>query len=442
MSQSPRRHRTTSEGIHLAAMAGSVDLVQRCFTGPETRADRIMLSPDWPESLDTLAFPIRYRDHRPHLRDRRHECGHQRRSTQTSRRSKSNVCGRAQRLLPAYTVRFPRPTAQMKTRYKPPVGLLPVRVTFGPGSVRAAVGGWHLWRCVRPYTRPPECSTDKGATRCDRSRRAPEGGREGRYRTPNWGREEPTAPGTLAALESLRPLGSNRHKPSAPIASCAACRSGPAVSGNDTGRSRPRMTCGSGATRGQIMSKSGYVRFFEEIGIEDVPLVGGKNASLGEMFQKLSEPGRPHPARVRHHRRGLSPHVGQGRRLGPSARRARRHRPRRRRRAGAQRPSAPGRSSTAPGSPTTWPPRFWLPTASFSRSTARMSASPSGARRPPRTCRRRASPASRIRISTSRATRVCSTRAAVASPACSPIARSTTASTRASTTSRSRCRSA
>ncbi|RMG58551.1 MAG: phosphoenolpyruvate synthase [Gammaproteobacteria bacterium] len=30
-----------------------------------------------------------------------------------------------------------------------------------------------------------------------------------------------------------------------------------------------------------------YIRFFEEIGIEDVPLVGGKNASLGEMYQKL-----------------------------------------------------------------------------------------------------------------------------------------------------------
>ena len=36
------------------------------------------------------------------------------------------------------------------------------------------------------------------------------------------------------------------------------------------------------------MGTSTYVRFFEEIGIEDVPLVGGKNASLGEMFQKLS----------------------------------------------------------------------------------------------------------------------------------------------------------
>jgi pyruvate, water dikinase len=34
-----------------------------------------------------------------------------------------------------------------------------------------------------------------------------------------------------------------------------------------------------------------YVRFFEEFGIEDVPLVGGKNASLGEMYRKLSGEG-------------------------------------------------------------------------------------------------------------------------------------------------------
>lgn len=34
-----------------------------------------------------------------------------------------------------------------------------------------------------------------------------------------------------------------------------------------------------------------YIRFFEELGIEDVPLVGGKNASLGEMYKKLSEQG-------------------------------------------------------------------------------------------------------------------------------------------------------
>jgi pyruvate, water dikinase len=39
------------------------------------------------------------------------------------------------------------------------------------------------------------------------------------------------------------------------------------------------------------MSELTYVRFFEEIGIDDVPLVGGKNASLGEMYRELSGEG-------------------------------------------------------------------------------------------------------------------------------------------------------
>jgi len=34
-----------------------------------------------------------------------------------------------------------------------------------------------------------------------------------------------------------------------------------------------------------------YIRFFNEIGIDDIPLVGGKNASLGEMVQKLAPQG-------------------------------------------------------------------------------------------------------------------------------------------------------
>jgi trehalose-phosphatase len=59
---------TTSEGIHLAAMAGSVDLVQRCFTGLEIRGNRIILNPDWPESLGELGFPIHYRGHYLHVR--------------------------------------------------------------------------------------------------------------------------------------------------------------------------------------------------------------------------------------------------------------------------------------------------------------------------------------------------------------------------------------
>ncbi len=59
---------TTSEGIHLAAMAGSIDLVQRCFTGLETRGDRMVLSPYWPQSLGALGFPIHYRGHHLHIR--------------------------------------------------------------------------------------------------------------------------------------------------------------------------------------------------------------------------------------------------------------------------------------------------------------------------------------------------------------------------------------
>ena len=34
-----------------------------------------------------------------------------------------------------------------------------------------------------------------------------------------------------------------------------------------------------------------FIKFFEELGIKDVPQVGGKNASLGEMYQKLTKQG-------------------------------------------------------------------------------------------------------------------------------------------------------
>jgi trehalose/maltose hydrolase-like predicted phosphorylase len=54
---------TTPEGIHLAAMAGSVDLLQRCFSGLETRQDRLLLNPYWPERLGVLTLSVRYREH-------------------------------------------------------------------------------------------------------------------------------------------------------------------------------------------------------------------------------------------------------------------------------------------------------------------------------------------------------------------------------------------
>jgi pyruvate, water dikinase len=39
------------------------------------------------------------------------------------------------------------------------------------------------------------------------------------------------------------------------------------------------------------MTEPRFVRFFETFGVDDVPLVGGKNASLGEMYQHLSDQG-------------------------------------------------------------------------------------------------------------------------------------------------------
>ncbi|MGO9928069.1 MAG: trehalose-phosphatase [Mycobacterium sp.] len=59
---------TTSEGIHLAAMAGSIDLLQRCFTGLETRDDRLVIGPHWPEALGPVEFAFVYRGQRLHLK--------------------------------------------------------------------------------------------------------------------------------------------------------------------------------------------------------------------------------------------------------------------------------------------------------------------------------------------------------------------------------------
>jgi len=97
---------TTSEGIHLAAMAGTVDLMQRCFTGLETRSNRIILSPHWPEALGVLAIPIHYRGLHLHLRvsgkgviisvDPRDASG-----------IEVECRGRVVQLMPGTTVRFP-----------------------------------------------------------------------------------------------------------------------------------------------------------------------------------------------------------------------------------------------------------------------------------------------------------------------------------------------
>lgn len=46
---------------------------------------------------------------------------------------------------------------------------------------------------------------------------------------------------------------------------------------------------------GSSQSTYKYIRFFNELRIEDIPLVGGKNASLGEMYQELVPKGIPVP---------------------------------------------------------------------------------------------------------------------------------------------------
>jgi trehalose/maltose hydrolase-like predicted phosphorylase len=54
---------TTAEGIHLAAMAGSVDVLQRCFAGVEVRGDTLWRNPYWPAELGVLEFTMHYRGH-------------------------------------------------------------------------------------------------------------------------------------------------------------------------------------------------------------------------------------------------------------------------------------------------------------------------------------------------------------------------------------------
>ncbi|MCW4352939.1 glycoside hydrolase family 65 protein [Hoyosella sp. YIM 151337] len=52
---------TTSEGIHLAAMAGSIDIVQRCYSGLEFRDERVIFAPCFPDSFGDVSFGFRYR---------------------------------------------------------------------------------------------------------------------------------------------------------------------------------------------------------------------------------------------------------------------------------------------------------------------------------------------------------------------------------------------
>jgi trehalose/maltose hydrolase-like predicted phosphorylase len=55
---------TTAEGIHLGAMAGTVDLVLRCLTGLRARGPVLRFEPALPPEVKQLHFSVHYRGHR------------------------------------------------------------------------------------------------------------------------------------------------------------------------------------------------------------------------------------------------------------------------------------------------------------------------------------------------------------------------------------------
>ena len=60
---SPMLSRIGVERVHLGAMAGSVDLMQRVSTGIEIRGDVLRFNPELPREMERLDLSIRYRGH-------------------------------------------------------------------------------------------------------------------------------------------------------------------------------------------------------------------------------------------------------------------------------------------------------------------------------------------------------------------------------------------
>jgi trehalose/maltose hydrolase-like predicted phosphorylase len=55
---------TTAEGIHLGAMAGTVDIVLRCLPGLRARGPVLRFEPALPPEVKQLRFSVHYRGHR------------------------------------------------------------------------------------------------------------------------------------------------------------------------------------------------------------------------------------------------------------------------------------------------------------------------------------------------------------------------------------------
>ena len=58
---------TTAEGVHLGAMAGTIDIVTRAFAGMTTDNDRIAFTPQLPDGLRHAAFQVHHRGHLVHV---------------------------------------------------------------------------------------------------------------------------------------------------------------------------------------------------------------------------------------------------------------------------------------------------------------------------------------------------------------------------------------
>jgi len=54
---------TTPEGIHLGAMAGTLDIVQRCYTGLIMKEDTLRFNPRLPDKIECIEFIMHYRFH-------------------------------------------------------------------------------------------------------------------------------------------------------------------------------------------------------------------------------------------------------------------------------------------------------------------------------------------------------------------------------------------
>jgi len=62
-----RENSTTHEGIHLGAMAVTLDIIQRCYSGMELRYGRLWLNPCLPDDLRELSFTMIYQDNELHV---------------------------------------------------------------------------------------------------------------------------------------------------------------------------------------------------------------------------------------------------------------------------------------------------------------------------------------------------------------------------------------